>query len=147
MRFWHKSAENFHLSHQLQLSGREPRSMDILCCGRSVHLHLLRKYVFQKVCLCYKLQPKFIKLLLNYFLMVLTIPPLEFSKFWNYNDFFFVFVNMGPNGSDDFKTLFLLQITVESFQTFPEFSFYWFSPNWDYWNFVCSICNVSSSKF
>ncbi len=35
---------------------------------------------------------------------------------------FFVFANMGHSGSENFKTLFLLQITVKSFQTFPEFS-------------------------
>ena len=29
---------------------------------------------------------------------------------------------MGPYGSENFKTLLLLQIVVESFQTFPEFS-------------------------
>ncbi len=36
---------------------------------------------------------------------------------------FFVFVNMGPYGSEKFKMLLLttLQITAESFQTFPEF--------------------------
>ncbi len=34
---------------------------------------------------------------------------------------FFVFANMGPNGSENFKTL-LLQSATESFQTFPEFS-------------------------
>ncbi len=35
---------------------------------------------------------------------------------------FFVFINMGPYGSKNFKTLLLLQIAAESFQTFPEFS-------------------------
>ncbi len=35
---------------------------------------------------------------------------------------FFVFVNMGPYGSKNFKTLLLLQIAALSFQTFPEFS-------------------------
>ncbi len=29
---------------------------------------------------------------------------------------------MGPYGSENFKTLLLLQITAESFQTVPEFS-------------------------
>ncbi len=32
------------------------------------------------------------------------------------------FINMGPYGSENFKTLLLLQIAAESFQTFPEFS-------------------------
>ncbi len=36
--------------------------------------------------------------------------------------FFFFFVNMGPYGSENFKTLLLLQIAAETFQTFPEFS-------------------------
>ncbi len=40
---------------------------------------------------------------------------------------FFVFVNMGPYGSKNFKTLLLLQIAAESFQTFPEFSSQWSS--------------------
>ncbi len=35
---------------------------------------------------------------------------------------FFVFVNMGPYGSENFKRLLLLQIAAESSQTFPEFS-------------------------
>ena len=33
----------------------------------------------------------------------------------------FVFVNMGPNATENFKTL-LIQITAKSFQTCPEFS-------------------------
>ncbi len=41
---------------------------------------------------------------------------------WNFNIFVFVFVNMGPNGSENFKTLLLLQIAPQSFQTCPEFS-------------------------
>ncbi len=47
---------------------------------------------------------------------------------------FFVFVIMGPYGSENFKTLLLLQIAAESFQTFPEFSSQWFSQNY-VWNF------------
>ena len=35
---------------------------------------------------------------------------------------FFVFVNMGPYGSKNLKTLLLSQITFESFQTFSEIS-------------------------
>ncbi len=34
----------------------------------------------------------------------------------------FLFVNMGPYGSENFKTILLLQIAAESFQTFPAFS-------------------------
>ncbi len=40
---------------------------------------------------------------------------------------FFIFVNMGPYGSQNFKTLLLPQITFESFQPFPEFSSQWSS--------------------
>ncbi len=36
--------------------------------------------------------------------------------------FFFVFLNMGPYGSQNFKTLLLPQISFESSQTFSEFS-------------------------
>ena len=44
---------------------------------------------------------------------------------------------MGPYGSQDFKTLLLLQIAAESFQTFSEFSSQWSTQNyvWDFWNF------------
>ncbi len=35
----------------------------------------------------------------------------------------FRFVNMGPYGSQNFKTLLLLQIAAVSFQNFPEFSY------------------------
>ncbi len=47
-------------------------------------------------------------------------------KFWafDFSGFFFVFVNMGPNGSQNFKTL-LPQISFESFQTFSEISSQW----------------------
>ena len=37
------------------------------------------------------------------------------------------FVNMGPYESQNFKKLFLPQITFASFQTFPEFSSQWSS--------------------
>ena len=40
---------------------------------------------------------------------------------------FFVFVNMEPYSSENFKTLLLLQMTVESFETCPEFSSHWSS--------------------
>ena len=46
---------------------------------------------------------------------------------------FFVFVNMGPYGTPDFKTLLLLQIIAKSFQTSPEFSSEWSSQNYGGW--------------
>ena len=51
--------------------------------------------------------------------------------------FFFVFVNIGPYGRQNFKTLLLLQKAARSFQTFPEVSSQRFSQNyiWDFWNF------------
>ena len=45
----------------------------------------------------------------------------NFSRF-----FFFVFVNIGPFGSKNFKTLLLPQITFDFFQT-PEVSSQWSS--------------------
>ncbi len=42
--------------------------------------------------------------------------------FFNFLQIFFVFVNVGPYRSENFKTLLLLQITAESFQIFFEFS-------------------------
>ncbi len=47
---------------------------------------------------------------------------LKKKTFLNFLRIFFVFVNMGPYGSKIFKTLLLLQMAAESFQTFPEFS-------------------------
>ena len=43
---------------------------------------------------------------------------------------------MGANGSENFKTLLLLQIAADSFQTFSKFSSQWSSQNygWDFWN-------------
>ncbi len=40
---------------------------------------------------------------------------------------FFIFVNMGPYGSENFKTLLLLQIAAKRFETCPEFSSQWSS--------------------
>ncbi len=50
---------------------------------------------------------------------------------------------MGPNGSENFKTLLLLQIAAKSFETCPEFSSQWSSQNyvWDFWNFEFAIFN------
>ncbi len=44
---------------------------------------------------------------------------------------------MEPNGSENFKTLLLLQIAAKSFETCPEFSSQWSSQSyvWDFWNF------------
>ena len=72
----------------------------------------------------YKLYPKAFKLFLNFLpngphkrsfasFVILKIEILMI--------FFCVFVNMGPNRSENFKTLLLLQIAGESFQTFPDF--------------------------
>ncbi len=52
----------------------------------------------------------------------------EILDFWFFRIFFFfVFVNMGPHESQNFKTLLLPQISFESFQPFPEFSSQWSS--------------------
>ncbi len=50
---------------------------------------------------------------------------------------------MGPYGSENFKTLILLQIKAKSLQTGPEFSSHWASENyvWDFWNFQFPIFN------
>ncbi len=50
---------------------------------------------------------------------------------------------MGPNGSENFKKLLLLQIVAESFQTCPEFSSQWSSQNyvWNFWNFEIPTFN------
>ncbi len=62
----------------------------------------------------------------------------------------FRFCYMGLYGSENFnsKTLLLLQIAAESFQTFPEFSSQWSSQNrfWDFWNFEFPIFNNFISK-
>ncbi len=42
---------------------------------------------------------------------------------WNFNDFFFVFVNMEHYGSENFKTL-LLKITAKCFSTFLSWFFF-----------------------
>ncbi len=47
------------------------------------------------------------------------------KKKFDFLGFFFIFVNMGPYGSQNFKTLLLPQIIFESFQTFSEFSSHW----------------------
>ncbi len=50
---------------------------------------------------------------------------------------------MGPYGSKNFKTLLLLQIAAQSFETCPEFSSQWSLQNyfWDFWNFEFQIFN------
>ncbi len=58
--------------------------------------------------------------------------PRHFFHFWKkkFLDFLgilFVFVNMGPYGRQNFKTLLLPQISFESFQTFSEISSQWSS--------------------
>ena len=69
----------------------------------------------------YKSQPNVFKIILNF----LPNGPHK-TSFGNFEIFkieilmifFFVFLNMWPYGSQDFKTLFLLQIAAESFETF-----------------------------
>ncbi len=62
------------------------------------------------------------------FFQILVVARTFFLNFWKKRCFFdflrifFVFVNMGPYGSKNLKTLLFLQIVAESFQTFPEFS-------------------------
>ena len=51
-----------------------------------------------------------------------------FSKHFSFS------LNTGPYGSKIFKTLLLLQIVAESFQTVPEFSSQWSSQNY-IWSF------------
>ncbi len=46
----------------------------------------------------------------------------ENDKKLNFLRIFFVFVNMGPYGSENFKTLLLLPLAAKSLETFPEFS-------------------------
>ena len=70
------------------------------------------------------------------FFSVLTKLRLRFwkSEKWNVNDFFVV-VNMGPYGSENLKTLLLLQILVKCFQTWNEFCSHWSSQNY-VWPFL-----------
>ena len=73
-----------------------------------------------------------LKSLLNPFILFLnfllscphksTVLDFEILSFWFFTIFFFVFINVGPYGSQNFRTLLLPQITFESFQTFSEFS-------------------------
>ena len=77
-----------------------------------------------------------LKSLLNLFKLVLNFllsgpHNSTFFDFWNFeflifHDLFFVFHNMGPYGSQNFKTLLLPQITFEFFVTCPEFSSQWY---------------------
>ena len=66
---------------------------------------------------------------LNFFSVVLTKAVLNVwnFEFLIFQDFCFVFVNMGHYGSENFKRLLLLQMTFESFHPFPEFSSQWSS--------------------
>ncbi len=52
---------------------------------------------------------------------------LDFLKFgvFDFSGILFVFVNMRPYGSQNFKTLLIPQISFESFQTFSEISSQW----------------------
>ncbi len=78
-------------------------------------------------------QPKVFKLLLNFLPNgphKTTFGIFEILEIEILMIFFFIFVNMEPNGSKNFKTLLLLQITAKSFQTCPEFSYQWSSENY-----------------
>ncbi len=78
--------------------------------------------------------------------------PRRFLNFWKKNFFliclhiFFVFVNMGPHGSKNVKTL-LLQIAAKSFETV--FSSQSSSQNyvWEFCNFEFLIFNIFFLKF
>ncbi len=50
---------------------------------------------------------------------------------------FSLFLNMGPYGSEHYKTILLLQIAAERFQTSPDFYSQWSSQNYfgDFWTF------------
>ncbi len=49
------------------------------------------------------------------------------TAFPNFSQFCFVFVNLGPYGSKNFKTLVLIQINFESVEAFSEFASQWSS--------------------
>ncbi len=61
---------------------------------------------------------------------------IGFLEFWVFDFsrvfFFFVFVNIGPCRSQNFKTPLLLQITFESFQAFSDFSSQWPSQKYSF---------------
>ncbi len=59
--------------------------------------------------------------------------------FWR---IFFVFVNMEPYGSENFKTQLLLQIAAERFQTFPELSSQWSSQNYVWYFWKLKFCRI-----
>ena len=58
-------------------------------------------------------------------------------------EYVFVFINLQPYGSENFKTLLLLQIADKNFQTCPEVSSEWSSQHyvWDFWQFEFPIFN------
>ena len=65
----------------------------------------------------------------DFFQILVVASPGPYARADFFYAYFFVFVNMGPYGSETFKTLFVLQIAAESFQTFPEFSSQWSPQN------------------
>ncbi len=67
--------------------------------------------------------------LLNFFLNG-PHKSLGIFEIWNFNDFFFVFDNMGPYGSETVKILFLLQIAAICFQICPDIGSRWSSQNY-----------------
>ena len=90
-----------------------------------------RKYDFQKTQLLLQITTEIYPNSWITFSVVLTKLRFGYLKLetWNFMDFVFTFVNMGPKASENFKTLLLLQIAAKNFQTCPEFSFQWSSPN------------------
>ena len=97
----------------------------------------------------YKFQLKFFRHLLNF---VLNGPhKITFGIFLNLKIEIFTifFINMGSNGSENFQTLLLLQITAKHFQTCPEFSSQWYSQNYvgDFCNFELMILTIFFREF
>ncbi len=92
----------------------------------------------------YKSQPNVFWI---FVLMFLTKLRLGFLKFWQlkFYPFFFVFVNIGPNGSENFKTLHLQQIAAKSFQTCPEFCSQWSSHKNLSFQFLTNFCSTISN--
>ncbi len=93
----------------------------------------------------YKSQPKVLTLFLNFLPNgphKTTFGIFDILKIEILTDFI-RFRNIGPDGSENFKTLPLLQIAAISFETCPEFSFQWSSQNYvyDFGNFEFLIFN------
>ncbi len=61
------------------------------------------------------------------------------KKIWEWGGILYGYISFSltwdPYGSENFKMLLVLQIAAEKFQSFPEFSFQWFSQNY-HWEFL-----------